>query len=886
MLQRLSLREGWTTFWLAALVVFTATWSVQSADWADGLGILTVVTIAGLAVGLILANVDRIPPVVAHLVALALGAVVVLYEMTGFLSDNLGGRQEKLRYLWTRWELWFNAVRRGERADDLYLFILLMAALLWVLSYASIWFIFRSHWIWLSLLLPGVVLLLNMGYSDRVPSVLVLVYLFAAILLLMRFTFAEREQKWQRVGVPYPDTLTWRGFWVASYLGLAVILTGWVLPLSTQSQAILQTWDRVNGPWRQVEDTFNTWFSSLRGPGGVGVGGFASFGDRFQLGGPLRLNSDPVLLVKGDSAPYLAAHTYDVFTGSGWQSDVGQTFQPQGGSSGGQVSPLIEFKSGQAIPTPASVSQARTEQKYTVQVYSPRGAVLFSSGEATGYSVPVQVQLAWYTYTNQRIDIQTATEADTPPELWPLVQLLQKAEFHQFVPPSEAATPAATPEAAATPVATPTPVPEDAILFDDWAGDPLQVSDIQAEFRTLRQRGIRIRYGGMSPSGDAFKMSYLTFSGQLPVYSDVEAIFARDGVRSGDQYQFTSLSPDATPDQLRQASTDYPTEITSRYLQLPEVSARTKALTEQLARGKSNPYDIATAIEAYLRTNLKYNENVPNPPANRDLVDYFLFDIKQGYCVYYASAMAEMLRVLGIPTRVVVGFYPAQYDSNAGGYLYRNNNAHSWPEAYFPGYGWIPFEPTAARAEIQRGPAPSSTPATGQNGAPSGGASSENGLGRFNEDFPPDAGLGGTVTVSTPPNQGLTWVLRIILGLAIVVTGAVSFLWLRGTRGMSPVTQFFTKTQRGANWSGLRANPSMTPYEFAASISKQIPGSRTHLDFLANLYVRETYGRQESSSSELHRARTAWLRIRGLLVRYLLIGRWRARVGRHDLGEE
>src|SRR5205823_3255007 len=142
---------------------------------------------------------------------------------------------------------------------------------------------------------------------------------------------------------------------------------------------------------------------------------------------------------------------------------------------------------------------------------------------------------------------------------------------------------------------------------------------------------------------------------------------------------------------LRGSGTDYPAWVTERYLELPNtITDRTRALAAQLAAGQSNPFDTALAVETYVRKTIAYNEDVPSPPANQDVVDYVLFDSRQGYCEYYASAMAILLRIEGIPARVVGGYYPAPFDPSEGGRLYREKNAHLWVEAFFPGYGWIP----------------------------------------------------------------------------------------------------------------------------------------------------------------------------------------------------
>ena len=872
-MHRLALREGWTTFWLIALVVFTATWSVQLADWADGLQILSTITLVGLVVGLVLSNIRRLPSLAAHIIALAVGSVVVLYQMTGFLSDALGGRREKLAYLWQRWELWSSAVRQGERADDLYLFVLLMASLLWVLSYISVWFVFRSRWVWLTLLLPGVILLLNMGYSQRVSHGLVALYLFAAILLLMRFTVSQRELTWRSLSVPYPETLAWRGLWVGSYLAMLVICAGWLVPWSMQSERIQAGWQQINGPWRQVERTFNSWFSSLRGPGGVGIGGFASFGDRFELGGPLRLSDEPVVLVKGDGAPYLVAHRYSTFDGRVWEADLD--------SRVASYAPLLEFEADQPFPRSATTGGARSEAEYTIEVYQPRGAVVYSTEAAAQSSVPTRLQVGWHTYQREVLDVQEATEETTPHVLWPLVELLKEADYTPPEPtptpvPEEdetadgeeplAATPEATPEASEIPS-----IPERPRRF----GIPAQQRAIMEQVEQLSRIGIRVRF---EPDPEDYRVHTLRFSGPLPIYDDVDAIYARDGLRAGDTYEIVSLVSEATADDLRAAGMDYPAEITERYLQLPEYSERTRQLAEQLAEGKDNPYDIANAIEEYLRQNLTYNENVPPPPAGRDLVDYFLFELRQGYCTYYASAMVEMLRILDIPSRIAVGFYPADFDADLGGYLYRDRNAHAWVEVYFPQYGWISFEPTSARRAIQRG-TPDPTPSATADGSAISGDNipldrEAQILMELNEGF---GAAGGAVT--PPPDQTTRaeWIARgLVLAVVLGIT-VFSFYWMRGTRGMTPTTRFFTKVQRAAGWSGLPTRTSMTPYEYAAVVSRHLPGARPHIRLLTDLYVRERYGQRPPTENELNRARAAWQRLRALLVRYGLLQRWRRR---------
>ncbi|MEK7275740.1 MAG: transglutaminase domain-containing protein, partial [Chloroflexota bacterium] len=168
-------------------------------------------------------------------------------------------------------------------------------------------------------------------------------------------------------------------------------------------------------------------------------------------------------------------------------------------------------------------------------------------------------------------------------------------------------------------------------------------------------------------------------------------------------YQALAAVPTASEAQLRAAGAVYPAWVRDRYLALPDdVPDRVLALARDLTATAPTPYDRARAIENYLRTNFAYTLDLPAPPPRRDLVDYFLFDIKRGYCDYYSSSMVVLARAAGVPARLAVGYASGTYDVAKGRYLVTEADAHSWVEVYFPSYGWIEFEPTAARPVIDR----------------------------------------------------------------------------------------------------------------------------------------------------------------------------------------
>lgn len=153
---------------------------------------------------------------------------------------------------------------------------------------------------------------------------------------------------------------------------------------------------------------------------------------------------------------------------------------------------------------------------------------------------------------------------------------------------------------------------------------------------------------------------------------------------------------------LRAAGTVYPTDVISRYLQLPsDLDPRLLDAATRWTAGQATPFDRAAAIEAELRA-IPYSLDVPTPPQGRELAAWFLFDLRRGYCDYYASAMVVLARLNGIPARLAIGYATGSLDRTTGQYVVTEAQAHSWPELYFPGIGWVPFEPTAGLALPER----------------------------------------------------------------------------------------------------------------------------------------------------------------------------------------
>lgn len=200
--------------------------------------------------------------------------------------------------------------------------------------------------------------------------------------------------------------------------------------------------------------------------------------------------------------------------------------------------------------------------------------------------------------------------------------------------------------------------------------------------------------GSLITADSAFQVSW-----RAPVGSVMDMFGAtiKTGVYQADSYITTPSIP-----QLETAPTEYPPWIRDRYLQLPStLPQRVIDLAKELTANAVTPYEKAHAIESYLRT-YPYTLEIGKPPPGVDVADYFLFDLKKGYCDYYATSMVVLARAVGVPARVVTGFASGSYDSPNARYIITQADSHSWVEVFFPGIGWVEFEPTAAQPTIER----------------------------------------------------------------------------------------------------------------------------------------------------------------------------------------
>jgi transglutaminase-like putative cysteine protease len=350
-------------------------------------------------------------------------------------------------------------------------------------------------------------------------------------------------------------------------------------------------------------------------------------------------------------------------------------------------------------------------------------------------------------------------------------------------------------------------------------------------------------------------------------------------------YAVTVEYSSATDSELQAAGTDYPAWL-APFTTSRAAGYRTPGVTRQIhdlavsvvtAAGATTPYDEATAIQNYLRDprNYTYTLTPPTTPFGVDPLYFFLFQSKAGYCEFFASAMGDMLRSLGIPTRLVNGFGAGVYDTQINAYVVRGEDAHTWVESYFPSYGWIPFEPTPDSAggyvPIPRGSQGQALCLRDENcdpGAVTGGTvglplptANPRGVRNANDTGP----AASTFQLRAPDAGTLTKVIGVILAFILVLLAAVArYLRPRSVMGV------WKRTLALSEMAGAKRRPGETPLELGRRLQERFPEASEPVGALAGGFVIAAYAPAEIAASARSSVMEAWSALRPLLVRRVL----------------
>src|SRR5262249_26852535 len=579
----------------SALMLWSVTRSIGTSNWAEGLEVLTSVALPALLVGIIFARLRWLPGWLAHLLSAALGVAWAIQQIGSVLAREVGhelgvpmGERlvtwgDRASEILIRGAIWARILQAGGRGEDIVLFVVALALLMWALGYATGWLLFRAGWVWWAVVLNALTILINYTFASPKPNTLFFVFLGTALLLVVHQNVVHHQERWRSASVEFPEFMPWRFLFAAAmFCSLIVLLTS-LLPGSASSVQVARAWRTISAPLTAAREGWEKAFSTINAPPGSVGGGFATSGIR--AGGPRSLGAGLVMRIRSSKFDYWRAVTMDKYTGHAWQSTVGERARSALGLS--------------------------TE----VEARSPIEA---------GVSIP-QTDLAGRTLVTQTVELISQSS-------------------------------------------------DNLLIFGG------QFSS--ANLPVLIQNGVQTSVDGKT----------------LPNFAETSAVFAETPGQQSGVYTVSTYISTVDEQSLRNAGTTYPDWVSKHYLQLPDtITARTRARAREIVQqaGASNPYDQAKAVQDALRR-LIYDESRPAPPPDRDWVDYFLFSGQRGYCDDFATSMVVLLRSLNVPARLAQGYAGGALDPQVNAYIVRESVGHSWPEVYFPGYGWQRFEPTPA----------------------------------------------------------------------------------------------------------------------------------------------------------------------------------------------
>lgn len=327
---------------------------------------------------------------------------------------------------------------------------------------------------------------------------------------------------------------------------------------------------------------------------------------------------------------------------------------------------------------------------------------------------------------------------------------------------------------------------------------------------------------------------------------------------------------------LRAAGTDYPEEVLALYTGVPDDAIPAggfadRLYQELLAGGPSPevPYDFAE----YLRQQFvkpaesggifRYETDVSDLMVSecKDISRVECFaEFKRGFCQWYATTMAVFLREAGIPARVAEGYLPG--NRVQGVETIRGDSRHQWVEVYFPGYGWVLFDPTgqvAQQGALPPGPAGASfaVPSTNPFAAPS--------FDRDRLDEPNDRALGAGGRFGAPVGSFIA--IAILLAVSV---GAVAFVvWQRGPRSGTSADHAYRTVTRLAARFGFGPRPNQTVYEYSSALGEVLPIARPELEVVAAAKVETAYGGLRLDDERIRALRAAERKLRVDLLRLL-----------------
>ncbi len=661
---------------------------------------------------------------------------------------------------------------------DPFLLIIVLSVLFWFLGHNTAWHLFRLDRVWRAILPPGVVLVMNSVYNTDPSSSYdgyVILYLFLALLLLIRSHIDAREYDWYISRLGFRSSVRRWFFRLGGLVAAVTLLLAWALPTGNAQESARRFQEFLGEEsLSRLMEMGKRLFGSLERQGPLAADYFG--GDQLRLGDSVDLGDQIVMVVEAPLGPryYWKSSTFDTYQDGKW------TASPN-------AKQRIDGITLSHLPTQAGMRRDVT-QRFEVKMDGSR--LVYAAPQPKTFHLPVRIQL-------------------------------------------------------------------DSIERNSGIADPL------------------------------------TFWADKPLPRDA-------------RYSVVSSVSVASPEMLRRTGTEYPSWVTGKYLQVPpEITQRTRDLAQQIVRAANaqTPYDKAKAIETWLRQNIAYRDKPGKPPVGREPVDWVLFERREAYCAYYASAMILMLRLQGVPARMAAGFSQGVYDPKNRYFVVRGRDAHAWVEVYFPGAGWVEFEPTASQSAINRAepeqialtpmsspaaaptPIPLPTPtqpsadviALPQMPSPLVSPTPSPSLSPSPTPSPtPTLPLPPPLELPPPVSNFLSGLLAAAAIIALLSFGGVALIWWANYRGLdrlSPIGRAYARLERAARWLGVPLSPSDTALERSKRIARALHEEEQPIMTITDAYIMERYAPRPPEIAEEKQVEAAWRLVQRALLRRWLRGK-------------
>ena len=519
------------------------------------------------------------------------------------------------------------------------------------------------------------------------------------------------------------------------------------------------------------------------------------FGDAFPFRGASNLGDHVVMMVSADQPAYWRAETFEIYTPNGWLT--GERTDLNAAFLPGEDEEVAVYEGTELI-------------QQTIEMGVSSDAIFAGSNplhSSRGFEVEISPPMTW------EIDLSVPTDFSAfPADLQDVARAIRAD--------AETGTLTFTSALAA--------MPED------------------TEIQEIERDGTRAKR--------------VVLSRKPPNPPDITALRPHRDLNPEDVYTAVSYGSSASEEALREAGVDYPSWVTDRYLQLTEdLPRRVRGFAEGLTDNRDNPYDKAIAIRNWLRKIPTYSTDIEAPPEEADGVDYFLFETKRGYSSYYSSSMVVMLRAIGIPARLAVGYTTGDWDEEQGQYVVVSAHAHSWPEAYFPEYGWISFEPVPNQSPIVRGGFIKGDEVEGVEDVASlirGG--DPPGLGQE------DPGAVGALSLGPVPGWVMLVAVGVIGGIGLIMAGIIGWVSF-GLRKEGYPGRVYRKMARLARLAGHGPRATETPREFALNLAVAMDAVEGNIERIGDAYAADSYRPEAMSENERESLTEAWNELRNPL---------------------